>query len=592
MISATETQWKTEGAATGPRARATLSVCCMTAGPAVRVAAMLSLVREAADEIVVAVDDRAAADVREAMATVADRLLIYPYAEPVDRPIPWLHSQCAGEWVLNLDDDEVPSPGLIDALPELLRAKDVTHYWTPRRWLYPDVGHYLAEAPWLPDYQLRFVRNDPRLLRFSADLHRPLAVLGPGRFLEHPIWHLDCLIRPEEVRREKARKYERMRPGLRLGGRALNAAYFLPELRPDARLADVPTADRDSIERVLGAAAVPSGSTRAAVDESATRSEIDRLWPGRPFSESAYDARLEFLELPSTITVGERRTYDVRVANSGDDVWSWGTGGEPPVRVSSRWREVESSEVRTALPADVRPGTEAIVPVHVTAPEASGRFTLEIDLVHDHVRWFGSTLTAAVDVLPRRRIAIVGGDEAAEPVLRLLDLEPDLEPILISRDAELPWEPPGHLRAPGVRSFLFGGDPDQPGSLGLGAAFARRTAALLRGARRARAGRQTGLPPAVTSFLTALQGCRLLVVAGLDAPSGAPPPREAARVAAMARAAGVLGVPVAVLADALPRSQRRPVRGLTRLFLRRAVMYRDDGELQAELTRLAGRATP
>lgn len=80
----------------------------MTAGPAGRVAAILRLLRPVVDELLVAVDDRAGDDVVSAAVDVADRVVRYPYAEPVDRPLAWLHDQCAGEWVLTIDDDEIP----------------------------------------------------------------------------------------------------------------------------------------------------------------------------------------------------------------------------------------------------------------------------------------------------------------------------------------------------------------------------------------------------------------------------------------------------------------------------------------------------
>src|SRR5919204_3516984 len=272
MTPATHTRRQSGAAGPGEAARTTLSVNCMTAGPAGRVAAILASVRQVADEIVVALDDRASSRVRDSITAVADSVLVYPYAEPVDRPVPWLHTQCRGDWVLTLDDDEVPSPDLVNALLELIHDETVTHYWIPRRWLFPDPGVYLDEPPWLPDYQLRLVRNDPRLLRFSNDLHRPLAVLGPGRFLESPVWHLDCIVKPVDARREKARRYARLRPGLRIGGRELNTAYFLPELRPDARLAPVPTADRTVIDEVMSAKP-PELPGRAASVREVSREE-------------------------------------------------------------------------------------------------------------------------------------------------------------------------------------------------------------------------------------------------------------------------------------------------------------------------------
>src|SRR6185369_493075 len=69
------------------------SVNLMTRGPGERVAAMLSLFRGIADEILVALDDRAGPEVEEPLAAVANRVVRYPYADPVDRPLAWLHAE-------------------------------------------------------------------------------------------------------------------------------------------------------------------------------------------------------------------------------------------------------------------------------------------------------------------------------------------------------------------------------------------------------------------------------------------------------------------------------------------------------------------
>src|SRR5262245_27050411 len=104
---------------TRPQSHGTLSVVCMTAGPGPRVAAILELLRPVATEIIVSLDDRADREVLDAVAAAADRVIAYPFAHPVDRPLPWLFRQCRSEWLLTIDDDEVPSVDLLDVLPEL-----------------------------------------------------------------------------------------------------------------------------------------------------------------------------------------------------------------------------------------------------------------------------------------------------------------------------------------------------------------------------------------------------------------------------------------------------------------------------------------
>jgi inositol phosphorylceramide mannosyltransferase catalytic subunit len=68
--------------------------------------------------------------------------------------------------------------------------------------------------------------------------------------------------------------------------------------------------------------------------------------------------------------------------------------------MSYRWLEDPVDRDRTPLPAPVRRGESAIVPVAVAAPEEPGRYRLHLDLVHEHVRWLEAGLDVRVDVVP------------------------------------------------------------------------------------------------------------------------------------------------------------------------------------------------
>ncbi len=140
-----------------------LSVVCLTDFPARLVNALLGQLREVADEIILGVDSRVASSSLGQYAKWADRLLRYEYTNSPQRAVAWLHRQCRGDWILRLDGDEVPSPALVAALPELTARRDVLQYWIPRRWLFPDLNSWLNELPWFPDYQNRLVHNDSTL---------------------------------------------------------------------------------------------------------------------------------------------------------------------------------------------------------------------------------------------------------------------------------------------------------------------------------------------------------------------------------------------------------------------------------------------
>jgi len=532
-------------ASNGARRRSSLTAICMTAGPGPRVAAILGVLRRDADEIVVALDSSADADVRRDLECVADRIVIYPYAEPVDRPIPWLFHECSTDWALFLDDDEIPSVALTAALPDLIADTGVTHYWLPRKWLYPTSATYLDETPWRPDYQPRLVRTDPRFVRFSDEFHRPIVVSGPGRYPQLPLWHADPVLRTPEQRREKARRYEQTRPGMRVGARALNFAFYLPESADGPTLADVPPEERVRIEAVLGAAR-PAGAPGAEV-RHATREEIDAWWPDT--GAASQGGRCEVLDRVAELVAGEQRTVDVLVRNTGSGTWPWGWESVPEVRLGSRWFDADGVEVRavqlrTAFPAALAPGHTDVVPVHLLAPDLPGAYRVEVDLIHEHARWFESGESWDVVVRPRRRIAVMGRGGAAAQIARLLESLPELEPVVLGPQDGTPGE--GYAAAPSNGAYLLLDAPARGARLA--ATVAGRTLRLAAAVEARRLGRRIWLPREGATFVEAIAEADLFVLAELES---SPFRRELWRAATSVRAAVALGVPVAVHRDVL-----------------------------------------
>ena len=81
----------------------------MSGGDPDRLAALLELCRPVVDEIVVALDDRVDTALVGRACELADSVVRMPYEPPPERTLPWLYAQCTGDWILKLDDDEVPS---------------------------------------------------------------------------------------------------------------------------------------------------------------------------------------------------------------------------------------------------------------------------------------------------------------------------------------------------------------------------------------------------------------------------------------------------------------------------------------------------
>lgn len=510
-----------------------MSVCCITRGPSRRVALQLELLRPVAAEIVVAVDDRLDTALLGPLVEVADELVLYPYDDPVDRPVGWVHALCRGDWILWLDDDEFVSGRLLAELESLVRARDVTHYWLTRRWLYRDARSILDDAPWNPDYQLRLVRNDPALLWFPGITHWPIEAVGPHRYVEAPLYHTDLLLNPLERRREKSSRYERLLPGTRVGGLPLNHAYYLPEDRAAVALVPVPEEDAPQIEAVLagdawGERTAPPGGLRRA-----TRAEVDVHWHGRPAGPELYQARLDPLREWFSFAARETRALDVRVTNDGTHTWPPGTLGSPRVRVSYRWRAPDGTVVvgdglRTPFPHAVPPGTATLVPVVVTAPAQPGPYVLELDLVHEHVRWFGTPVRLGIDVAPHALVLLAGADERtlADLAAAVCEAVPGVEPAYFGAAIG----DGGYRVVPGARRYVLeGGGASR-------AAMFWRAARLLLSARRLRRG---GRSAVADEFLGPLAEVGLVLDLGREQGR-----RERFQHRAAMGAARTLGIPV------------------------------------------------
>jgi hypothetical protein len=486
---------------------------------------------------VIAVDDRIDPGLLDPLATLADEVVLYPYLDPVDRPVGWLHSLCTQDWILWLDDDELAGADLLRELPELLRRPEETHYWLPRRWLYGSRHTYLAGAPWEPDYQLRLVQNDPRLLWFPGVTHRPIEAVGPHRYLEWPIYHADLLLSPLEKRREKARRYEAEAPGQRLAGLPMNLALHVPELRADIDLRPLPSADSKLVEAVLVCEPWPEPAPAPGC-RHATREEVDAQWHGPDPGPDFDRAELRLVDELRTMALHEVRGVRVRVGNRGSHVWPWDTLGVPEVRVSYRWW-TEAGELvvldglRTPFPRAVRPGEDVLVLASVAAPPHPGAWVLELDLVHEHFRWFDCGLRLPVKVTPLHRVGVTGADEerlraAAGSVV---DLLPGVEPLILVSDGNGAASRVGYHVKPDAFQFIVGSAPSAPRMR-----IALRAAGLVVAAGARRGGLMPRLGTEPLDGLSTLDGLLDLGCAGSV--------RERLAHRAFLSAATVLGIPV------------------------------------------------
>lgn len=222
----------------GVSAPATLSVALVTGAPARRVAIAIAGLRELADEVVLLIDDRSPARQRAALEHLADRSQTVTFVS-VEAHLQELHELTSSEWVIRLAGDEAPSAALLRRLPSLLLDTRFEQWAIRRRWLFPDLGHWIDEVPWAPDFQLRLLRRGAHA--FTGRVREGVREVPPVGYVDEPIYHLDCVIATQEERQIKALLYDVRRPEARIAGDRPMHVIYEPEryaTRPPAAVPD------------------------------------------------------------------------------------------------------------------------------------------------------------------------------------------------------------------------------------------------------------------------------------------------------------------------------------------------------------------
>jgi hypothetical protein len=314
----------------------------------------------------------------------------------------WIHAQCSADWILRLDDDELPSASLLEQLPSLTSARDVTQYWLARRWLYPDAAHWLDEWPWFPDFQPRLIRNDA-LMWFPGVFHSGFEFSMPARFLDAGLYHLLCVLADHPARMGRVERYQSIDPRLRVMDTEPDLpTYYLPELRPNPRLATVDPRDENAIATALSRpretrrGPLQRAKVRAGLGpaERVPRGDVLARWAARELDESAYRATIWPLDTYRKLVAGDIAEFRIGLRNEGSAWWPGGADHQPLLRVSYHWLRPEGTMLefdgyRTALRGPLAPGASCVTIMNVRAPSIPGRYLLVPDLVHEQVRWFG-----------------------------------------------------------------------------------------------------------------------------------------------------------------------------------------------------------
>ena len=115
------------------------------------------------------------------------------------------------------------------------------------------------------------------------------------------------------------------------------------------------------------------------------------LGPEERLSTDYYRVTWGRCRVPRGVDADDTFTVVTRLTNASEHAWP--NDGPARVRLSYRWRDAEGGELpgnrrRTDLPRSLAPGESAGLEQLVDAPGQPGSYTLELDLVFEHVAWF------------------------------------------------------------------------------------------------------------------------------------------------------------------------------------------------------------
>jgi SAM-dependent methyltransferase len=160
-----------------------------------------------------------------------------------------------------------------------------------------------------------------------------------------------------------------------------------------------------------------------------------------PLPAAAFRAEIELQEEPLRLAPGAGAMVPVRVTNRSSHSWpAAGKDGWYLVTVANHWlnekgARVVNDDARAALSHDVRPGEAAVVELEVRAPDTSGQYQLEVDLVQEGAAWFAdrgsSTARRPVEVRAvsrgwrRRRSEETPSSAEEEPKMEMYGVPPD-----------------------------------------------------------------------------------------------------------------------------------------------------------------------
>jgi len=147
---------------------------------------------------------------------------------------------------------------------------------------------------------------------------------------------------------------------------------------------------------------------------AAIRSERDTA-AAQAMPDDAFSARLTIETPPTSLVCNAYTSVKVIVGNQSPVRWRHDIPAGRHICLANHWLGEDGSvkiqdDGRAVLPLTIRPGEKIAMTLTVQAPSAPGTYLLEIDLVQEHVGWFGSRGSPT----PRVRVDVLGSSSGSQ----------------------------------------------------------------------------------------------------------------------------------------------------------------------------------
>ena len=166
------------------------------------------------DEIVVVYDqNRVTPEVMSVLESNIDKVAFYPFnfQQNFLENKNYMNSKCTGDYIFQIDADEIPEEFLVENLKTVLEDNPVDLLTTPRKNLVPGLtqehiqkwGWNVNEKGWVnwPDTQKRIYKNDPNIKWTGHQVHG--MVTGYKTFADLPLEEEWSIIHNKTIERQE-----------------------------------------------------------------------------------------------------------------------------------------------------------------------------------------------------------------------------------------------------------------------------------------------------------------------------------------------------------------------------------------------------